>query len=286
MFLQLIRYRLSTMVAASALAGYVLYPAPLLAARAALLVTGVWLLAAGCSALNQVHERKTDALMERTRRRPVACGRLSPLHGTLIASGLLVAGVALLALTGKAAVVGLGLFAIFWYNGLYTGLKRISATAPLPGALCGAVPPLMGWAAAGGELSDYRIVLLAAVLVLWQLPHFWLLAIKYRDDFKKAGFPPLFPALSDAGIRRIVLVWIFATAAVTLLLGVFGILLGVEAKALCLTTVCWLIASTGWAMWKGEDAFFSGKIFIRLNLFMGVVVGSIILDRFLAALPL
>jgi hypothetical protein len=71
---------------------------------------------------------------------------------------------------------------------------------------------------------------------------------------------------------------------VTLLLGVFGILLGVEAKALCLVTVCWLIAGIGWAMWKGEDAFFSGKIFARLNMFMGLVMGSIILDRLLAIL--
>ncbi|HCU92822.1 MAG TPA: hypothetical protein DHU96_08810 [Actinobacteria bacterium] len=201
------------------------------------------------------------------------------------APGLLAAGLGLLFLTAKGPAVWLGLFAVLWYNGVYTRLKRITASAALPGALCGAIPPLMGWTCAGGGLAAPRIVLFSGILVLWQLPHFWLFAIKYREDFKKAGFPPLFPQLTEVRLRLIILAWVLSAAASTLLLGAFGMLAGIEAKALCLVAVCWIFASVGRAMLKGGGFFYSGKVFFRLNLFMGLTIGSVVLDRLLASLP-
>lgn len=271
------------MVSASALAGYLLFPAPPRGGVAFLLVAGVFLLAAGCSALNQVQERVTDALMARTCRRPVACGLLSPRAGAAMAAGLLAAGLFLLALSGSGRAVGLGLFACLWYNGVYTGLKRRTPFATLPGALCGAIPPMMGWSCAGGALADYRVVLLAGILVLWQLPHFWLLALSNREELARAGFPPLFPTLPEARVRRIVFVWICSAAVASLSLGAFGLLRGTGARFFSLVTVCWLCAGMACSMVKAP-VFPTGRISLRLTLFMGLIVGTIIFDRLLSIL--
>jgi len=177
MFNLLIRTHLSFLVAFSGLAGYLCHPERTEAGPGLVLALGVWFLTAGASALNQAQEREIDARMSRTCMRPLATGRLSLPAGLGISLGLLGFGLMILAATGSTRVVLLGLFAVIWYNGVYTPLKRITPFAVLPGALCGALPPVMGWVLAGGAMFDYPIMLLCAVIVLWQVPHFWLLAL-------------------------------------------------------------------------------------------------------------
>lgn len=285
MFFRLFRLRLSAMVAASALAGFALYPGPRNPATAGWVVLGILLLAGGCSGLNQVQERTADALMARTRTRPIPAGRLSPRAALALSLPLVGAGLAVLSLTGRPLAPALGIFSVFWYNGVYTPLKRHTGAAALPGALCGALPPLIGWIAAGGVPSDIRILVFAGVLFLWQLPHFWLFALKHREDFRRAGFPPPFPASEQAQVGRIILVWILSLAAGSLMLGALGLLQGIFAKAFCLGVVAWIVACAAGDLGKrGTDAF-QGRIFARLNLFMAMVLASVILDALLLGRP-
>lgn len=279
MVLVLTRLRLSLMVAASALAGYALFPLRSGWSGAMPAVAGVLLLAAGCSALNQWQERQSDGLMERTRLRPLASGRLSPGAGLAIASGLLSLALLLLALTGKPVVFGLGLFAILWYNGVYTGLKRRTPLALLPGALCGAIAPLLGWCAAGGQPGDYRIVLLAGTLVLWQIPHFWSFACRHRDDYLRAGLPSLFTLFNDGQIRRLGVLWSAALLVATVQLLAFQIVAHPAARLLLVLVVAAGLGSVGRCAWKGEPLPFG-----PLNAFMALLLLALLLDTTLLQL--
>lgn len=269
--LTLFRPSLSAVAALSALAGCALYPAAHAAGDAVLLLFGVFLLAAGCSALNQVQERDLDARMERTRRRPVASGRLSPRAG--VACALTLAALALTLLWQMGPVPALlGLGALVCYNGVYTPLKRRTVFALLPGALCGSLPPLIGWAAAGGRLDDYRIVLLAGLLFLWQIPHFWFFALKHREDFRRASLP----TLSTARLRRLSLLWVFALACATLLLLIFGLLHTPAARLLGAMAAFGLAGGTGLRLLADRG----GEPFANLNLALLLILSSLLAEGF------
>jgi protoheme IX farnesyltransferase len=278
-FLPLLRPHLSAMVAASALAGYALHPAPHAAGVAALLLAGVGFLAAGCSALNQVQERDVDARMERTRCRPVASGRLSVRAGLAIALLLAAGGVGLLAAVGWTTA-GLGAFALLWYNGVYTPLKRLTAFAVLPGALCGALPPLIGWAAAGGPLADYRIVLLAGIICLWQIPHFWFFTLKHREDFLRGGLPTIFSRFTPTQIYRLALVWVFSLACATLLLPAFGVLQHPAALLLCWLVAAALAAGAGSRLLTGQSETLCSLPFGQINLALLCIISSLLVEGF------
>jgi len=277
--LTLFRPSLSAVAALSALAGYALYPSPHAPAKAAELLAGLFLLAAGCSALNQVQERSLDARMERTRRRPVASGRISPRAGLACALLPALVGMALLwHLTPAAALLGLG--AAAWYNGAYTPLKRRTLFALLPGALCGALPPLIGWAAAGGHPGDYRIVLAAGLLFLWQIPHFWFFALKHREDFRRAGLPTLLSALPAEKLHRLALLWVFALACATLLPLAFGLLHHPAARLLAGAAAVGLAGDA--ALWQPRDrkALPRGEPFARLNIALLLILSSLLAEGF------
>ena len=188
---------------------------------AALIGTG--LLAGGTNALNQYVERDADALMERTRRRPLPSGRLSPLAALAFASGICIAGALLLAISVNLLTAALGLAALALYIFVYTPLKSETWLCTLVGAVPGAIPALMGWTAARGTLDPSAWVLFG-ILFLWQLPHFFAIAWLYRDDYERAGFPML--AVVDPEGRRTarqVLLSILALVAVSLLTTVLGL---------------------------------------------------------------
>ncbi len=238
---RLFRLRLSGLVALSAWAGYALADGTGLPWKP---VLGVFLLAAGCSALNQVQERTTDGLMERTRQRPVASGRMLPRTALAWAALLLAAGLVLTAFSGTSPLV-LGLFAVLWYNGLYTWLKSRSAAAVLPGALCGAIPPLIGWCAAGETLPDYRIILVAGLFFLWQMPHFWLLQTRWRADYRRAGLPTLAARFPETSWRRILILWILSLAPTLLLPTAFGLVENLPFQMIGLAAAAAALCSAG-----------------------------------------
>ncbi len=150
-------------------------------------VFGTAIAAAGAAALNQWWERQFDALMHRTRERPIPAGRMSPRDALLLGIVLSIAGVAYLALACNWLSAWLAGLTIVLYNFAYTPLKRISTSNTLVGAIPGAIPPMIGWAAARGELSAGAWSLFA-ILFFWQMPHFFALSWMYRGDYARAGF--------------------------------------------------------------------------------------------------
>jgi protoheme IX farnesyltransferase len=190
-YLALTKPRLNILVVATSAAGYYLGasgPLDLLAMAQA--VAGTALVAGGSAALNQVSERDVDALMRRTRTRPLPDGRLTSADASRFGFALVAAGLALLASRANFVAALLALATVVIYLVVYTPMKRRSPMATLNGAVPGALPPLIGWAAAEGRVSVGGAALFAIVF-LWQIPHFMAIAWLYRDDYGRAGFPML-----------------------------------------------------------------------------------------------
>ena len=150
-------------------------------------VFGTAAAAAGAAALNQWWERRLDALMHRTRTRPVPAGRMRPLEALVLGAVLSIFGVAYLAIVCNILSATLAAITIVVYIFAYTPLKRTSTANTAVGAIPGAIPPMIGWAAARGTI-DAGAWSLFAILILWQLPHFFAIAWMYRDDYSRAGF--------------------------------------------------------------------------------------------------
>lgn len=158
---------------------------------------GTALVAGGAAAINQIAEREADALMHRTRTRPLPDGRLHPVEATWFAATVTVLGLALLAWGANLLAATVALVTLVSYAAIYTPLKRRTWLATMVGALPGALPVVIGWAAARNELSIEAWVLFAIVF-LWQTPHFLAIAWLYRDDYRRAGFP-LLPVVEPDG---------------------------------------------------------------------------------------
>jgi heme o synthase len=187
-FVMLAKPRLNMLVVASALAGYVMAGGDLAnAVGVVCTVVGTALVAGGASAFNQVIERVPDSLMRRTRLRPLPDGRLQPFESLVFAAALALVGLILLAAAVNLISAMVALVTLLTYALVYTPLKRRSSFATVIGAIPGALPPVIGWAAARGALSQGAWVLFAIVF-LWQLPHFLAIAWIYRDDYARAGF--------------------------------------------------------------------------------------------------
>jgi protoheme IX farnesyltransferase len=221
---KLFRPRLALLNGVTALGGYCLFPAPIRAATLLTALCGVTLLAMGGSALNQLLDRDIDALMTRTMQRPLPQGRLSATTVVLLGAGTILAGLVPLIVSGGRLALLLGVAALAWYLAVYTPLKRRTTLALPIGALCGAFPPLIGWSLAGGEPADYRIIILAGLLFIWQIPHFWLLQERHEADYRLAGIPLIGTKNKPAGRDVLFWLWMIAFIAGAMLLPAFGII--------------------------------------------------------------
>jgi heme o synthase len=185
---ELVKARLTLLVLLATAAGFYLgTQSPINYAALFHVVFGTAAAAAGAAALNQWWERKLDALMRRTRMRPVPAGRMRPAEALALGLVLSIFGVGYLAITCNALSATLAAVTILIYIFAYTPLKRASTANTLVGAVPGAIPPMIGWAAARGAVEAGAWSLFAIIL-LWQLPHFFAIAWMYRDDYSRAGF--------------------------------------------------------------------------------------------------
>ncbi|MEX2246088.1 MAG: heme o synthase [Dehalococcoidia bacterium] len=154
-------------------------------------VVGGTLAAGGANAINCYFDRDIDELMPRTQGRPLPMGRIEPAHAMVFALALEVAAFGLLAMSANVLAASLALGAAAFYVFVYTlWLKRTTPQNIVIGGAAGAVPPLVAWAAVTGEVGLPAVVLFA-VIFLWTPPHFWALAIKYREEYARAAVPML-----------------------------------------------------------------------------------------------
>ena len=187
-FAELVKARLTLLVLLTTAVGFYLGAhGPVIPLALLHAVFGAALAAAGAAALNQWWERRLDALMHRTKSRPIPAGRMLPLSALIAGSLLAIAGIIYLRFNCNSLSAWLAAATIVIYIFAYTPLKRISTANTLVGAIPGALPPMIGWAAASGRV-DPGAWSLFAILFFWQLPHFFAIAWMYREDYARAGF--------------------------------------------------------------------------------------------------
>lgn len=266
-FIQLTRLPLALLTTCSAATGWVLAHQGF-GAGMAVPVAAVFLLAGGATALNQLQERASDALMERTRTRPIPSGAVGPASAGILAALLLMAGLAVLAAGGGLLPAAYGAFSIAWYNGVYTRLKRRTAFASVPGGLVGAVPPAIGWVTGGGSPLDPPLLILMAFFFLWQVPHFWILSMIYEDDYRAAGFPVLADRFAPPVLRRLTLLWAAAATGACVLMPLYGLIQrpGLYAAIIGLGAL-FLIALAVLLLGSGPDPFSLRPAFMVVNFF-------------------
>jgi len=221
-YADLIRFRLSIAVTLSAVTGYFIFDSKS-DFSLVFLISGIFLLATGASALNQVVERDQDSLMQRTRNRPLPLKEISLQKALLFSLCHLASGIALLLFAGTITAL-LGILNIILYILVYTRLKRITSLAVIPGAAVGAIPPVIGYTAAGGTSLTTELLLFSGFLFLWQLPHFWLIIMKYREDYQKAGFKTFSQQMTEKDIRNLIFLWVLFSTAFLVIFLLFGLI--------------------------------------------------------------
>ncbi len=219
----LCRARVSLMVGAATAFGYVLLR-PGFEAGLLYVTLGTVILAGACSVWNQVQERRSDALMDRTKERPVARGSVSSRAAAIFGFLLFVLAMFLFFMAGKVPLVLLGLAVVGVYNGIYTPLKKSTCFSLLIGAVVGASPIVLGWVAAGGSVTDPLLVLLYGVYLLWQIPHFWLRVERNRADYQKAALPVPSLVFPSGLYGRILSIWFYAFTAALLMIPAFPLM--------------------------------------------------------------
>ena len=245
-------------------------------------VSAIFLLASGASAFNQYQEWQLDERMERTRRRPIPARRVSPAEGLRIAMIGILGGLVILMNESNWNCFILGVFNLIWYNGIYTWLKKKTAFAVVPGALTGAIPILMGWSAMEGNLLAPTVLFLALFIFLWQMPHFWMLTMKYGDEYRTAGFRVLNDVLSANAIKIVVMAWMVAASAASFMFVYFKILQQPAVGYGIIAVNIVLLLVTAYQLFLASPMRFR-LIFIAGNLFMVIVMLSLIADRLMAA---
>ena len=241
-------------------------------------VAGIFLLASGASAYNQYQEWPYDEKMQRTRRRPIPSRRISPAEGVRIALIGIAGGLMILMYQANWICFLLGIGNLIWYNGIYTWLKRKTAFAVVPGALTGVIPILMGWTAMEGDLLNPNALFLAFFIFIWQMPHFWMLTLKYGHEYRNAGFPVLSDLFSDILIKTIVMMWMIASSGASILFVFFRIIQHPVIGYTVITINIMLLLLMAYQLFLASPMRFR-LIFITANLFMMIVLLSLIADK-------
>ena len=278
--LELVKIRITFAVTLSTLTGFVMYRESL-SWESLIPSFGVFLLAASSSALNQIQEKKIDALMNRTKHRPLPSSRVSMSTALMVVIFFFLSGTALLFLRSTFLALLLGWFSFFWYNAVYTPLKRVTVFAVVVGSLIGAIPPLIGWVAAGGHILAFPALMLAFFFYIWQVPHFIMLLLKYGKDYERAGLPSLTERFYAMQIRRIIFIWITGTATAAFMLPLTGVLKSVQAWIIALI-LGFMLITLFLCLLDKRKPFRTGRAFMKVNVFLLLMMLLIIFDSILA----
>ena len=222
-YLELSKLKIMIPVGLTGFTGYFLFN-PFLSFRIILVTTGILLLAISASILNQIQEVDLDSKMNRTQNRPIPSRKIDIKEAFIFFMLSFIAGMLVIYASGNLKAMIIGFITIFWYNGIYTYSKRLTAFAVVPGAVTGALPPLIGWVAAGGGEWDKPIIFLEFLLFTGQIPHFWLLILKYGEEYKEAGVPSLTGIFTRAQINRLTFTWVVFSTVAALFLCYFEII--------------------------------------------------------------
>ncbi|XP_052169846.1 protoheme IX farnesyltransferase, mitochondrial [Diospyros lotus] len=275
---ELSKARLSMLVVATSGAGYVLGSGSAIDyVGLCYTCAGTMMVAASANSLNQVFEIKNDAKMKRTRQRPLPSGRISVSHAVGWASSIGTAGTTLLACQANMLAAGLAASNLFLYAFVYTPLKQIHPLNTWVGAVVGAIPPLLGWAAASGQVSLNGMILPAA-LYFWQIPHFMALAYLCRNDYAAGGFRMF--SLADASGERTALVAL-RNCLYLIPLGYLAYDWGITSGWFCLESTLLTLAISGTALsfYQNRTTESARRMFHASLLYLPVFMSGLLFHR-------
>ncbi len=275
---ELTKIRITIFVTVTMLFGFI-SAAGELNSSAILPTIGILLLACGSAALNHYQERNSDALMNRTRNRPIPSGRISPGDALKLVIILLVLGSILLYFGAGILALGLGLLNLIWYNAIYTPLKKKNPLAIIPGSLVGAIPPAVGWVAGNGYIFNPQILIISSFFFIWQIPHFWLLLLVLDKDYQKAGFPTLTRIFAPDQLARITFMWISATVVTCLMIPLFGKLQSPIIGFSLFAAGVWLVWNSFKLIRYTKEKIYFKMAFREINIFALLVVLLLSLDK-------
>jgi protoheme IX farnesyltransferase len=277
-YLQLSKLTIMLPVSLSGFTGYFIFN-PHFSIKLILVSIGILLMAISASALNQIQEATLDSKMERTLNRPIPDGRIKINNAIIFTICTLFAGTYIIYSSGNLLAALIGLFTGLWYNVIYTYLKRITAFAVFPGAITGALPPLIGWIAAGGGILDKPVIFIEFLFFTGQIPHFWLLIVRYGEEYNKAGIPALTNVLSKDQINRLTFTWVLTSVIAAMFLCYFEIIRSGLVIGILLAASVFLIWNFSALVKSGADNKNYKKYSTLLDLYFLLVLILLISDR-------
>lgn len=244
----------------------------------AVVMIGGTLASGGANALNQSMEQDLDGAMVRTRRRPVASGRITPRSANVFGLGLNAVAFALLATLANPLSAVLTLSATAFYVLVYTkGLKRSSAQNIVIGGAAGAIPPMVGWAAVTGSLALPALYLFAIVF-FWTPPHFWALSLLIKGDYARAGVPMLPVVAGDRETKKAILLYTLLLTALTLMFYTTMVVGTVYlATAVALGSTFTYLA---WRLWRQPDTRGAKRLYLYSLLYLALLFAGVIVDSY------
>jgi protoheme IX farnesyltransferase len=276
-FVALLKPRVMSLVVFTGLAGLILAPAPIHPVLGAIAVLCIAVAAGAAGAINMWYDRDIDAVMARTRNRPIPAGRVDPAEALGFGVVLAIAAVVVMALAVNLVAAALLALSILFYVFVYTvWLKRRTAQNIVIGGAAGAFPPMIGWAAATGTV-DLPAVVLFLIIFMWTPPHFWALALFRSGDYAKAGVPMLPVVAGDRETRRQILLYALLLVPLTLLptaLGIAGVFYLAGAAALGCLFVAGAIQ-----VWREQGDRTAKLLFGYSVLYLFLLFALMLLDR-------
>ena len=274
---ELLKFRLSFLVAFSCAFGYVLASAQVNWISLVMIFLGGFLLSGSSVIINQIIEKDLDSLMSRTMNRPLPTHRVSVNEAITEAVVCMVVGTSILLIYSNVLTTSLAIVSMILYGFVYTPLKRVGPVAVFVGAIPGALPPLLGWTAATGAISHEALIIFG-IQFIWQFPHFWAIAWVADDDYKKAGFK-LLPSGGQKDMNTAIQIMIYTMFLIPmgLLPATFGIT-GINSAIVA--TFCGVIFfALTFSLMKSGDRRSALKIMFGSFLYLPIVQIAYLLDK-------
>lgn len=274
---ELLKFRLSFLVSFSCAFGFVLASPVIDYTTLVMVFAGGFLMSGASVIINQIIEKDLDVLMSRTMGRPLPTHRVSVQEASFVAFACFVAGMVLLTLYTNPLTTGLSFLSLVLYAFVYTPLKRVGPVAVFVGAIPGALPPLLGWTAATGNISHEALIIFG-IQFIWQFPHFWAIAWVADDDYKKAGFK-LLPSGGQKDLNTAIQIMIYTLFLIPLglLPATFGIT-GINSAIVA--TVCGvLFFALTFSLMRTGDRKAALKIMFASFLYLPIVQIAYVLDK-------
>ncbi|ELR70837.1 Heme O synthase, protoheme IX farnesyltransferase COX10-CtaB [Fulvivirga imtechensis AK7] len=277
-YFELVKFRLSFLVAFSCGFGYILASNGVMDwLHLGVLCLGGFLVSGASITINQIIEKDLDKLMTRTMNRPLPTGRVTPAEAAVFAFVIGAAGLLILMVYTNMLTTMLSLLSMILYSFVYTPLKRVGPIAVFVGAIPGALPPLLGWTAATGAIT-YEALIIFGIQFIWQFPHFWAIAWVADEDYKKAGFK-LLPVRGEKDLNTAIQIMIYTLFLIPLglLPAKFGIT-GIDSAVV--VTICGILfLSQTFALMKNGNRKSALRIMFGSFLYLPIVQIAFLLDK-------